>query len=49
MTENWIIDLGGSYDFRAGSDLTDLETYNDSISTQRPSSEVFDDIFSMTD
>ena len=45
MTENWIIDLGGSYDFRAGSDLTDLETYNDSISTQRPSSEVFDDIF----
>lgn len=45
MTENWIVDLGGSYDFRAGSDLTDLETYSDSISGQRPSSEIFDDIF----
>ncbi len=45
LVENWIVDLGGSYDFRAGSDLTNLETYNDSINSQRPSGEVFDDIF----
>lgn len=43
--ENWMIDLNGSYDFRAGSDLTDLETYNDSLANQRPDNEVFDDIF----
>jgi hypothetical protein len=43
--ENWIIDLNGSYDFRAGSDLTDLETYNDSIRSQRPENEIFNDIF----
>ncbi|MEO6696267.1 MAG: cell surface protein SprA, partial [Ignavibacteria bacterium] len=41
--EDWIIDLNGNYDFRAGSDLTPLETINDSI--QRPGGEIFNDIF----
>ncbi len=43
--ENWIVDLKGSYDFRAGSDLTPLETTNDSIKNQRPNGDIFGDIF----
>lgn len=43
--ENWIVDLTGSYQFRAGSDLTGLETYQDSLRTQRPTGEIVDDIF----
>ncbi|MDQ3194461.1 MAG: hypothetical protein M3P82_05620, partial [Bacteroidota bacterium] len=41
--ENWILDINGNYDFRAGSDLTPFETFNDSI--QRSGGEIFDDIF----
>ncbi|MBN8585778.1 MAG: cell surface protein SprA [Ignavibacteria bacterium] len=43
--ENWIVDLQGDYSFRSGSDLTYLETLNDSARTQRPNTEIFDDIF----
>lgn len=43
--ENWIVDLTGSYQFRVGSDLTGLETYQDSARTQRESNEIFGDIF----
>jgi len=43
--ENWMIDLQGDYSFRSGSDLTYLETYNDSARTQRPAAEIYDDIF----
>lgn len=43
--ENWIVDLTGSYQFRAGSDLTGFETYLDSARTQRPTGEIVDDIF----
>lgn len=43
--ENWIIDLGGTYGVKIGSDLTSFETYNDSARTQKPESEVFKDIF----
>jgi cell surface protein SprA len=43
--ENWIVDLTGSYQFRVGSDLTPLETYQDSIRTQRTASQIFGDIF----
>ena len=43
--ENWIVDLTGTYDFRAGSNLTPLLTYNDSLNTPRPESEVFGNIF----
>lgn len=42
--ENWIVDLNGNYDFRAGSDLTDYET-GDTNGIQRPDSEIFNDIF----
>lgn len=43
--ENWIVDITGNYNFRAGSDLTPFETFNDSARTQRPNSAIFDDIF----
>lgn len=43
--ENWIVDLTGSYQYRVGSDLTGLETYQDSLRTQRQSGEIFGDIF----
>ncbi len=38
--ENWILDIGGNYDFRVGSDLTPLDVYNDSLGTP-----IFNDIF----
>ncbi|MEO8665291.1 MAG: cell surface protein SprA, partial [Ignavibacteria bacterium] len=41
--ENWVLDIGGNYDFRAGSDLTPFELQNDSV--QRSGSEIFDAIF----
>ncbi len=41
--ENWMIDLQGDYSFRAGSDLTFLET--DSLRQQRNNAEIFNDIF----
>ncbi len=41
--ENWIVDINGNYDFRAGSDLTPLET--DTSLNQRPDDEIFNDIF----
>ena len=43
--ENWMIDLQGDYSFRSGSDLTYLETTNDSLRLQRNNAEIFDDIF----
>ncbi|MCX7877150.1 MAG: cell surface protein SprA [Ignavibacteria bacterium] len=43
--ENWIIDIGGDYSFRSGSDLTFLETTNDSLRRQRSEREIFRDIF----
>lgn len=43
--ENWIVDLTGSYQFKVGSDLTGLETYQDSARTQRPANQIFGDIF----
>ncbi len=43
--EDWIVDLTGNYSVRIGSDLTQLETYKDSLNTQRPNSEIFGDIF----
>lgn len=43
--EDWILDLTGTYSVRIGSDLTQLETYNDSLSSQRPNGEIFGDIF----
>lgn len=41
--ENWIIDINGNYDFRAGSDLTPFET--DTSLNQRNNSAIFNDIF----
>jgi hypothetical protein len=43
--ENWIVDLTGTYNFKIGSDLSDLETYRDSLRTQRSEKEVLSDIF----
>jgi hypothetical protein len=43
--ENWLVDVGGDYSFNSGSDLTFLETYNDSLRTQRSEGEIVDDIF----
>ncbi|MEO8514304.1 MAG: cell surface protein SprA [Ignavibacteria bacterium] len=43
--ENWIIDMQGDYSFRSGSDLTYLETTNDSLRLQRNEAQIFDDIF----
>ncbi|RPI19062.1 MAG: cell surface protein SprA [Ignavibacteriae bacterium] len=43
--ENWIIDLTGNYSFGAGSDLTFLETTNDSLRRQRTNGQIMDDIF----
>ena len=43
--EDWIVDLSGNYSVRIGSDLTPLETYNDSLRSQRPDKEIFKDIF----
>ena len=43
--ENWIVDLTGNYSFRAGSDLTGLETLNDSLRTPRTEAQIFSDIF----
>lgn len=43
--ENWIVDLTGNYSVRIGSDLSVLETYNDSSRSQRPESEILKDIF----
>ncbi|TRZ65620.1 hypothetical protein D4R20_01750, partial [bacterium] len=43
--ENWIIDIGGTYNFKVGSDLTQYETNNDSLRTQKTESEIFRDIF----
>jgi cell surface protein SprA len=43
--ENWMIDLQGDYSFRSGSDLTYLETTNDSLRLQRNNTEIYDDIF----
>ena len=45
IIENWIIDITGNYTFQAGSDLTYLETLNDSLRTQRNESSIFRDIF----
>ncbi|MEO8209767.1 MAG: cell surface protein SprA, partial [bacterium] len=41
--ENWIVDIGGNYDFRVGSDLTPLVT--DTLQGQRPGGAIFNDIF----
>ncbi|MCB0725433.1 MAG: cell surface protein SprA [Ignavibacteriae bacterium] len=43
--EGWIVDLSGNYSYRVGSDLRPFETNNDSLSTQRPESEVLSSIF----
>ncbi|CAN5652798.1 cell surface protein SprA [soil metagenome] len=43
--ENWIVDLTGNYSFRAGSDLTGLETLRDSLRTPRTEAQIFSDIF----
>jgi cell surface protein SprA len=43
--EDWILDITGTYNVRIGSELTQLETYNDSLNSQRPNSEIFGDIF----
>lgn len=43
--ENWMIDIQGDYSFRTGSDLTYLETTNDSLRIQRSNTEIYDDIF----
>lgn len=43
--EDWIVDLGGTYSVRIGSDLTHLETNKDSLNTQRANGEIFKDIF----
>lgn len=43
--EDWIIDLSGNYSVRIGSDLTQLETYKDSLNSQRTNGEIFKDIF----
>lgn len=43
--ENWIVDISGDYSFRSGSDLTFLETTNDSLRIQRSNSEILKDIF----
>lgn len=43
--ENWIVDVNGTYDFNAGSDLTPYETLNDSARSQRSGGQIFDDIF----
>jgi hypothetical protein len=47
--ENWIVDITGNYSFQAGSDLTYLETYNDSTFTQRPEGQIMNDIFFTSD
>jgi cell surface protein SprA len=43
--ENWIVDLGGNYNFKATSDLAPFETFGDSLNTLRPESQVFKQIF----
>ncbi|MFI5145419.1 MAG: cell surface protein SprA, partial [Ignavibacteria bacterium] len=43
--ENWLVDLTGSYTFGAGSDLTYLETTNDSLKLQRSNGQIYRDIF----
>jgi hypothetical protein len=43
--EGWVVDLSGNYSYRVGSDLRPFETNNDSLSTQRPESEVLGSIF----
>lgn len=43
--EGWVVDLSGNYSYRVGSDLRPFETYNDSLGTQRPESEVLNSIF----
>jgi len=43
--ENWIVDLGGTYSVKIGSDLTPFETNNDSLKTQRSESQLYKDIF----
>ncbi|MCI0449624.1 MAG: cell surface protein SprA [Chlorobi bacterium] len=43
--ENWVVDITGNYGFRTGSDLTFLETTNDSLRLQRSEGEIWDDIF----
>jgi cell surface protein SprA len=43
--EGWVVDLSGSYSYRVGSDLRPFETFNDSLGTQRPESEVLGSIF----
>ncbi len=43
--ENWIVNVHGDYSFRSGSDLTYLETTNDSLRLERNESQIFDDIF----
>ncbi len=43
--ENWLVDITGNYSFTAGSDLTYLETTNDSLKQQRSESQIFHDIF----
>lgn len=43
--EGWIVDLSGNYTYKVGSDLRPFETYNDSIGSQRPESEVLNSIF----
>lgn len=41
--ENWIVDLSGTYSFKAGSDLTALET--DTAGKQRSEKDILNDIF----
>lgn len=43
--ENWIIDITGNYSFGATSDLTFLETTNDSLRRQRTNKQILNDIF----
>ncbi len=43
--ENWIVDLSGTYNLKIGSDLVDVETYNDSARTQKSEKEILDEIF----
>ncbi len=43
--EGWLVDVSGNYAFNAGSDLTYLETTNDSLRNQRSNSQIYNDIF----
>ncbi len=43
--EGWLVDVSGNYAFNAGSDLTYLETTNDSLKNQRSNGQILNDIF----